>query len=168
MHLKYFRCKISSKYMYEPKVKFSCFIRCLQYPVSEHHPPSMLPRTSETISGSAECYAGLSVHLHTWIGEGGGGRKPGFCYTRRLKEPRRRALKTPVTEHHPPSMCVGIKHGLLIFVIDLFPVEERWCYCKMGRGRKGLIEQSKRKPKVRRSESERVRQRHISLCRTER
>lgn len=44
MHLKYFRCKISSKYMHKTKVKFillmssiPCgFIRFLQYPVSEH------------------------------------------------------------------------------------------------------------------------------------
>ena len=107
------------------------------------------------------------IYTHGFGGGGGAGRKPGFCYTCRLTEPRRQALKTPVTEHHPPSMCVGIKHGLLIFVIDLFPIEEMWCYCKMGRGRKGLIEQSKRKPKVI-SESERVRQKHISLCRTER
>ena len=31
-----------------------------------------------------------------------------------------------------------------------------WLYCKMSRGRKGLIEQSERKPKVVRSERERA------------
>ena len=31
-----------------------------------------------------------------------------------------------------------------------------WCCFKMGRGRKGLIEQSEKKPKVVRSESERA------------
>ena len=55
----------------------------------------------------------------------------------------------------PPPPGVSKNMGLLIFVIELFPIEEMWCYCKMGRERKGLIEQSKRKPKVRRSESER-------------
>ena len=33
MHLKYFRCKISSKYMYEPKVKFSLPMRSIPHAV---------------------------------------------------------------------------------------------------------------------------------------
>ena len=42
-----------------------------------------------------------------------------------------------------------------VFAPEYFPIEEMWCYCKIGRGRKGPIEQSERKPKVIRSESER-------------
>ena len=38
---------------------------------------------------------------------------------------------------------------------EYFPIEEMLCYCEIGRGRKGLIEQSERKPKVIGSESER-------------
>ena len=40
-----------------------------------------------------------------------------------------------------------IKHGLFIFVIELFYIEEIRRYFIMGRGRKGLTEQSQRKPK---------------------
>ena len=39
-------------------------------------------------------------------------------------------------------MYVSKHIGLLIFVVELFSIEEMWHYCKMGRGRKGLIEQS--------------------------
>ena len=56
---------------------------------------------------------------------------------------------------NPAPECL-IVHACIIdgFAPEYFSIEEMWCYCKMGRGRKGLIEQSERKPKVM-SESER-------------
>ena len=41
-----------------------------------------------------------------------------------------------------------LKHGLFIFVIEYFYIEEMRRYFIMGRGRKGLLEQSKRKKKA--------------------
>ena len=37
---------------------------------------------------------------------------------------------------------------LLYFVIEYFSIEEMWRFCIMGRGRKGLIEQSEQKTKA--------------------
>ena len=41
-----------------------------------------------------------------------------------------------------------LKHGLFIFVIEYFHIEEMRRYFIMGRGRKGLLEQSERKKKA--------------------
>ena len=41
------------------------------------------------------------------------------------------------------------------YLYQLFPIEEMSCYCIMGGGRKGLIEQSERKTKSSRGKSER-------------
>ena len=40
------------------------------------------------------------------------------------------------------------KHDLSIFVIEFFSIEEMWRYFIMGRGRKGIIEQSERNKKA--------------------
>ena len=59
------------------------------------------------------------------------------------------AHTTPVTECHILHVCGGKKLGNC-FVIELFYIEEMWCYFKitMGRGCKGPIEQSRIKPKT--------------------
>ena len=67
------------------------------------------------------------------------------------------ALKTHQRVIQNPAPECLIVNACIIdgFAPEYFSIEEMWCYCKMGRGRKGLIEQSETKPKVIRSESER-------------
>ena len=75
---------------------------------------------------------------------------PGFCYTRRLGSLAAGDKKNPVTERLIVYVCM-LKHGLFIFVIGYFYIEEMRRYFIMGRGRKGLIEQSERKKKASRA-----------------
>ena len=71
---------------------------------------------------------------------------PGFCYTRRLARLAAGDKKPPVTERLIIYVC---KQNMVYryFVIKLFSIEEMRRYFIMGRGRKGIIEQSERKPK---------------------
>ena len=64
---------------------------------------------------------------------------------------------TLVTKRPSIYVCI-VKTWLTGFVTELFPIEEMRHYCKMGRGRKGLIEQSETKQKSSRGSGERSRE----------
>ena len=73
----------------------------------------------------------------------------GLFLTRRLAMLRRRVKKSPhknLPQNAPSSLCVRLKQ-VIVCDIELFFIEEMWRLFIMGRGRKGLTEQSQRKHK---------------------
>ena len=72
---------------------------------------------------------------------------PGFWGTRRLAKLAVGYSKHPAPERPIIPVCKIILCKISRFALELFYIEERRSYFIMGRGRRGLIEQSQKKPK---------------------
>ena len=72
---------------------------------------------------------------------------PGFWGTRRLAKLAVGYSKPPAPERPIIPVCKISGCKISRFALELFYIEERRSYFIMGRGRRGLIEQSQKKPK---------------------